>query len=122
MQPSPRDPSDLAELASTIRQWGRELGFADVRIADVDLSHAEAGLQAWLDAGRHGEMDYMASHGMKRARPAELVPGTVRVISARRDYLPAATPEDWRERETARLDDPNAAVVSMYARGRDYHK
>ena len=113
---------DLTELAQSIKRWGLALGFADVRIADVDLSHAEAGLQAWLDAGRHGEMDYMASHGMKRARPAELVPGTVRVICARMDYLPADTPEDWRERETARLGDPRAAVVSIYARGRDYHK
>ncbi len=115
-------PPDLSELALTIKRWGAELGFADVRIADVDLSHAEAGLQAWLDAGRHGEMDYMASHGMKRARPAELVPGTVRVITARMDYLPQTTPDNWRERETARLADPHAAVVSIYARGRDYHK
>jgi len=122
MQPASRDPSDLADLAQSIKQWGRALGFADVRIADVDLSHAEAGLQAWLDAGRHGEMDYMASHGMKRARPAELVPGTVRVISARMDYLPTNTPDDWREREQARLADPHAAVISIYARGRDYHK
>jgi epoxyqueuosine reductase len=113
---------DLPALALAIKRWGRELGFADVRIADIDLTHAEAGLQAWLDAGRHGEMDYMASHGMKRARPAELVPGTVRVICARMDYLPASTPDDWRERETARLDEPGAAVVSIYARGRDYHK
>ena len=119
MQPS---ESDLTELAHTIKQWGRELGFAEVRIADVDLRHAEAGLQAWLDAGCHGEMDYMASHGMKRARPAELVPGTVRAICVRMDYLPAATPGDWRERETARLAEPQAAVVSLYARGRDYHK
>lgn len=115
-------PSDLSELARTIKQWGVELGFAEVRIADVDLAHAEAGLQAWLDAGRHGEMDYMASHGMKRARPAELVPGTVRVIMARMDYLPADTPPDWRAREAARLADPHAAVISVYARGRDYHK
>ena len=114
--------ADLAELARTIKSWGRELGFADVRIADIDLADAEQGLQDWLDAGRHGEMDYMASHGVKRARPAELVPGTVRVISARMDYLPAATPPDWRERETARLLDPSAAVISVYARGRDYHK
>ncbi|MDQ1829609.1 tRNA epoxyqueuosine(34) reductase QueG [Massilia scottii] len=113
---------DLSALAHSIKRWGTELGFADVRISDADLSHAEAGLQAWLDAGRHGEMDYMASHGMKRARPAELVPGTVRVISARMDYLPAATPADWREREAARLRDPGAAVISIYARGRDYHK
>ena len=115
-------PPDLPALAQTIKRWGAELGFADVRIADVDLAHAEAGLQAWLDAGRHGEMDYMASHGMKRARPAELVPGTVRVICARMDYLPASTPPNWREAETARLAEPGAAVVSIYARGRDYHK
>ncbi|MGZ3184040.1 MAG: tRNA epoxyqueuosine(34) reductase QueG [Telluria sp.] len=113
---------DLAALAGAIKAWGRELGFADVRIADADLAHAEAGLQAWLDQGHHGEMDYMATHGMKRARPAELVPGTVRVITARMDYLPPATPPDWREREAARLADPSAAVVSVYARGRDYHK
>jgi epoxyqueuosine reductase len=113
---------DLSELAQRIKLWGRELGFADVRISDVDLRDAEAGLQAWLDAGRHGEMEYMASHGMKRARPAELVPGTVRAICARMDYLPAQTVPDWRARETARLADPQAAVVSLYARGRDYHK
>ena len=115
-------PPDLHALAQTIKRWGAELGFAEVRIADVDIAHAEAGLQAWLDAGRHGEMDYMASHGMKRARPSELVPGTVRVISARMDYLPASTPDNWREREAARLAEPGAAVVSLYARGRDYHK
>ena len=113
---------DPADLAQAIKAWGAELGFADVRIADIDLADQEAGLQAWLDAGHHGEMDYMASHGMKRARPAELVPGTVRVISARMDYLPAATPDDWRVRERLRQDDPQAAVVSVYARGRDYHK
>lgn len=113
---------DLPDLARAIKAWGRELGFADVRIADIDLTHAEAGLQAWLDAGNHGEMDYMASHGMKRARPAELVPGTVRVISARMDYLPQGTTLEWRAREHARQEDPTAAVVSVYARGRDYHK
>src|SRR6187551_490598 len=114
--------TDLVALADTIKAWGRELGFADLRIADVDLSHREAGFQAWLDKGHHGEMDYMASHGMKRARPAELVPGTVRVISARMDYLPQGTQPDWRARENARQADPHAAVVSVYARGRDYHK
>jgi len=115
-------PSQLAELADAIKAWGKELGFAEVRIADIDLSAAEAGLQAWLDAGMHGEMDYMASHGLKRARPAELVPGTVRVITARMNYLPQSLDEDWRERERARLADPSAAVISVYARGRDYHK
>ncbi len=113
---------DLPELARAIKAWGAELGFADVRIADVDLAHAEQGLQDWLAAGSHGDMDYMASHGMKRARPAELVPGTVRAIVARMDYLPAATDPGWREREWARQADPRAAVVSVYARGRDYHK
>ncbi|MDB5791865.1 MAG: fdx [Massilia sp.] len=112
---------DLHELTRAIKAWGAELGFADLRIADVDLAHAEQGLAAWLAAGHHGEMDYMASHGMKRARPAELVPGTVRAIVARMDYLPLKS-DDWRTRELARQLDPGAAVVSMYARGRDYHK
>ena len=87
---------DLPALALSIKQWSAELGFADLRITDIDLAHVEPGLQAWLDEGHHGEMDYMASHGMKRARPDELVPGTVRVISVRMDYLPAGTPDDWR--------------------------
>ena len=114
--------TDLLALSATIKAWGRELGFAELRIADAELQHAEAGLQAWLDAGHHGEMDYMAAHGMKRARPAELVPGTLRVIAARMDYLPQSTGPDWREHEAARLQDGNAAVISVYARGRDYHK
>lgn len=113
---------DLPALALTIKAWGSELGFADIRIADIDLSHAEAGLQAWLDAGYHGEMDYMAAHGRKRARPAELVPGTVRIIMARMNYLPRNSGGDWREREEQCMADPSAAVVSLYARGRDYHK
>ena len=116
------DPASLIALVRSIKQWGRELGFAEVRIADVDLSHMEAPLQAWLDAGYHGEMEYMASHGMKRARPAELVPGTVRAISARMNYLPPALGPDWRAQEAARDADPSAAVISVYARGRDYHK
>ncbi len=117
--------TDLADLAAAIKTWGRELGFAEVRIADVDLSHREAGFQAWLDKGYHGEMDYMASHGLKRARPAELVPGTVRVVSVRMPYLPPpSAPEqaDWRAHEETRSADPGAAQVSIYARGRDYHK
>ncbi|MBC7503263.1 MAG: tRNA epoxyqueuosine(34) reductase QueG [Herminiimonas sp.] len=114
--------TDLAEIVVSIKAWGRELGFAEIGIADVDLSAAEAGLQAWLDAGLHGDMAYMAAHGMKRARPAELVPGAVRVITARMDYLPVATSAAWRENEDARIGDPAAASVSVYARGRDYHK
>ncbi|MDB5992774.1 MAG: epoxyqueuosine reductase [Herbaspirillum sp.] len=116
------DADRMFALAQTIKAWGRELGFADIRITDVDLSHREAGFAAWLAKGYHGEMDYMAAHGMKRARPAELVPGTVSVIAARMSYLPQAGLPDWRERETARMQDADAAVVSVYARGRDYHK
>jgi epoxyqueuosine reductase len=113
---------DLPALAVAIKAWGRELGFAELRIADVDLSHAEADLHTWLDAGYHGEMDYMAAHGTKRTRPAELVPGTLRVIAARMDYLPQTAGADWRAQEERRINDPSAAVISVYARGRDYHK
>jgi len=88
----------------------------------VDLAAAEAGLQDWLSAGFHGDMAYMAAHGLKRARPAELVPGTVRVITARLDYLPQNAGADWAGAEWRRLAEPGSAVVSIYARGRDYHK
>ncbi len=77
---------------------------------------------AWLERGFHGDMAYMAAHGLKRARPAELVPGTVSVITARMDYLPRATGEGWQAQELARLQRPGEAIVSIYARGRDYHK
>jgi len=120
--PIHRPPPDHASLVRSIRAWGAELGFDAIRIADVDLRHAEAGLLAWLQAGYHGDMDYMANHGTRRARPAELVPGTVRAIVARMPYLPAEGPGDWRRHELARLDDPGTAVISLYARGRDYHK
>ncbi|MBP6612791.1 MAG: tRNA epoxyqueuosine(34) reductase QueG [Aquabacterium sp.] len=106
-----------------LRQWATTLGFSQIGVASVDLSSAEPGLLAWLARGFHGEMHYMASHGLKRARPAELVPGTVRVITARMDYLPASVAaEGWQAVEWARLQRPDAAAVSMYARGRDYHK
>jgi len=102
--------------------WALELGFSQIGVADVDLGDAEAGLRAWLEAGFHGSMGYMAAHGMKRARPAELVPGTVRVITARMDYLPATRGSAWQAEESARLGRPGEAVISVYARGRDYHK
>src|ERR1700761_339299 len=86
------DEAALAALATRIKTWGRELGFCEVGISDTNLADAEAGLAAWLHAGWHGEMDYMAKHGMKRARPAELVAGTLRVITARMAYLPAQLP------------------------------
>jgi len=148
----------LVECARQIQVWGRELGFSAVGISTVDTRHPvaaeaqaklEARFDAWLAAGYHGEMDYMAKHGSKRTRPAELVPGTLRVISVRLDYLPAEVftatapaaatttasametgttaeiaqhPGDWRSAESSRLSEPGSAVVSVYARGRDYHK
>ena len=105
-----------------VRNWARALGFSQVGVAGVDLSSAEPGLMQWLAAGFHGGMGYMAAHGLKRARPAELVPGTVSVITARMDYLPRATPEGWQAIELRRLERPREGVVSLYARGRDYHK
>lgn len=110
------------------------MGFSQIAVADVDLRTAEAGLLAWLQAGFAGEMHYMAEHGLKRMRPAELVPGTVRVITARMDYRsrsplnavadPAGSSDEppWQTIEWQRLEQPQRATVSMYARGRDYHK
>lgn len=108
---------DYAKLAATIKTWGRELGFQQVGIADVELSADERHLLDWLAQGQHGEMDYMARHGTKRSRPAELEPGTLRVISVRMDYGTADPGAAW-----ATLDDPERAYVARYALGRDYHK
>lgn len=109
-------------MAHQLEGWAHTLGFSQIGVADVDLSQAEQGLLDWLAAGFHGEMGYMQTHGLKRARPAELVPGTVRVITARMDYLPRGAGPGWVEREWQRLGQPGEAVVSIYARGRDYHK
>ena len=113
---------DLAQLARDIKAWGRELGFAAVGICDVDTSAATPRLEAWLAEGRHGEMAYMARHAHLRADPAQLLPRAARVISARLDYRPRADDAQWVEREWRRSGDGDAAVVSVYARGRDYHK
>jgi epoxyqueuosine reductase len=117
-----RSGIDAAQLMVQVQAWGRELGFSQIGVAGIDLSDAEPGLCAWLAAGCHGGMDYMARHGMKRARPAELVPGTLSVITARLDYLPRNTPDGWQDHELQRLERPGEANVSVYARGRDYHK
>jgi epoxyqueuosine reductase len=105
------------------------LGFSQIGVSDVDLSSAEPGFLAWLEAGFAGTMGYMAEHGLKRLRPAELVPGTVRVVTARMDYRPdqgdeegADAQADWRRIEWDRLARGEQATVSVYARGRDYHK
>ena len=103
--------------------WARELGFSQIGVAEVDLGEgAEAGLRAWLEAGFHGSMGYMAAHGMKRARPVELHPGTLRIVTVRMDYVPGSRGADWLGQEQARLERSGEAVISMYARGRDYHK
>ena len=112
-------------MLAQLRERAKALGFSQIGVADVDLSHAEAGLLQWLHNGFNGSMAYMAAHGLKRARPAELVPGTVRVVTARMDYLPHDTrdvADGWQSIEWRRLADPHAAAVSLYARGRDYHK
>ena len=105
-----------------VRAFAQDLGFSAVGVAGVDLSSAEPGLLAWLSNGFHGGMDYMAAHGLRRARPAELVPGTVSVLTARMDYLPRGTPDGWQAVEFERLERPAEGTVSLYARGRDYHK
>lgn len=104
------------QLARDIKRWGRELGFQQVGITDTDLAQQERALQAWLKKGYQGNMQWLAEHGNKRTRPAELVPGTLRVISARMDYLPGDT------RQIKVLKQPHSAYVSRYALGRDYHK
>jgi len=100
-----------------IKLWGAELGFQAVGIADVDLSAAGGRLAEWLGMGWHGEMDYMARHAALRSQPADLVPGTVRVLSCRMDYL-ADDPGPVEEE----LADGSQAYIARYARGRDYHK
>src|SRR4051812_31809463 len=115
-------PLDGATLVEQLRAWGRAIGFSQIGVAGIDLHSVEPGLAAWLDNGFHGEMDYMAVHGMKRARPAELVAGTLSVITARLDYLPGSTEPGWQAIEWDRIADARAATVSLYARGRDYHK
>ncbi|MCZ6880756.1 MAG: tRNA epoxyqueuosine(34) reductase QueG, partial [Gammaproteobacteria bacterium] len=88
-------PDNLAGLADQIRRWGDELGFQQVGFGSIDLDEDERHLEQWLAAGRHGTMDYMVRHGKMRSRPAELLPGTLSVISARMDYLPDAA-DAWQ--------------------------
>ncbi len=107
----------LQTLANNIKQWGAELGFNQIGITDTDLSQVEKSHQDWLAKGFHGEMDYMAKHGDKRTRPHELVPNTIRVISARLDYLPPNAVDSKQI-----MSNSSKAFISRYALGRDYHK
>lgn len=108
------DPSNLSKH---IKSWGRELGFQSIGISDTELSDAEQHLFNWLQLGYHGDMDWMGKHGVRRSRPAELQPGTLRVISARMDYWP----DNAQDAEHV-LNSPQLAYISRYALGRDYHK
>jgi epoxyqueuosine reductase len=107
----------LDRLAAEIKDWGRELGFQQIGVSDTQLAAHEQRLESWLADNFHGSMGYMARHGRRRSHPAELVPGTIRVISARMDYLSAAARPAGEL-----LDEPEQALISRYALGRDYHK
>ena len=108
---------DPETLAAQIKRWGEELGFQQVGIAEITLAQDENHLEGWLARGWHGDMHYMGRHGKRRSQPAALVPGTVRVISARMDYLPAGVRDAWSV-----LRDHTLGYISRYALGRDYHK
>lgn len=110
-------PDALQTLARQVKDRGLALGFQAVGISTTQLDQAETHLLDWLAAGRHGDMDYMARHGTRRSRPESLEPGTIRVISARMDYLPPAATDPWQV-----LRDPARGYISRYALGRDYHK
>jgi epoxyqueuosine reductase len=111
------DHATLQTLANNIKAWGAELGFQQIGISDVNLQQDEQHLHEWLAKQYHGQMDYMEKHGRKRSHPDELIPGTLRVISARMDYWPGTA----RAAKQA-LQDGQAGYVSRYALGRDYHK
>ena len=115
-------PLDATALWSELQKAAQELGFSQIGVTGVNLSEAEPGLEAWLAAGFHGSMNYMASHGLKRARPSELVPGTVSVITVRMDYLPGNVQDLSADSAWQSLGQAQQGVVSVYARGRDYHK
>lgn len=113
----PENKIDYDKLAVDIKNWGQTLGFQQVGITDTDLKKDEQYLLKWLAQDMHGQMHYMQRHGSKRTRPADLVPGTIRIVSVRMDYMPDAdvAPETI-------INDPHKAYVSRYATGGDYHK
>lgn len=112
-----RSDPDFERLLQDIRDWGKELGFQQLGISDIDLGEYETRLLEWLANGFHGDMGYMERHGTLRSRPSELHAGTTRVISVRMDYLPQTSSD-----VEALLEQPSKAVISRYALGRDYHK
>ena len=117
MHNPPKIHTELYQLKSQIKQWGKELGFADVGVSSVDLSAYEADYFNWVGENYHGEMDYMVKHGTKRTRPNELEPGTQSIISVRINYF-----DDSAESAISQLQSSNQAYISRYALNKDYHK
>ncbi|WP_051360318.1 tRNA epoxyqueuosine(34) reductase QueG [Candidatus Symbiobacter mobilis] len=115
-------PLQRSALVSNLKGWGRELGFSRTGVAGVDLSGARQGLSAWLAAGFHGDMAYMARHGLARCEPQTLLPGARSVVLARMDYLDVNATPGWPEAARERLRQPLQASIALYALGRDYHK
>ncbi len=120
------ESAEWIQNTTWLKREALALGFSDIKVADTDLSVAEPRLREWLDAGCHGDMNYMSERAHLRTNLQELHPGTVRVLMVRMDYLPDTAVNrqsvDWREKEIKRWDQPEEAVVAIYARGRDYHK
>ncbi len=116
---------DYQDLLRWIKNQAQELGFAELRVTDLDVSEALPYLQEWLEKGHHGDMNYMSQHAYLRADPQKILPQALRVISLRMNYLPQdrfLEAMDWRQAEWERIHQPESAVISVYARGRDYHK
>ena len=110
-------PLERAELLNDLTGWAEDFGFQQLGVSDIDLAEAELALSDWLAEHFHGEMSYMARHGVKRTQPDVLIPGTVRVITVRMDYWPEQSAEPWTV-----LEDDQQGFISRYALGRDYHK
>ena len=127
---TPLDPSNLSanwiNQIDWLRDEARTLGFGDIRVSDTDMSQAKPKLREWLDAGRHGDMNYMSQHEHLRGQPALLHEGTIRVLTVRMDYLPDTSDMrsavDWRQLELKKDQQAANAAIALYARGRDYHK
>ena len=108
---------DYPALTARIRLLAREAGFQRCGIAGIELDDDEQHLRDWLANGLYGSMEWMARHGEKRSRPAELIPGTLRVISVGLDYGRNDDDSAWDT-----IADGERAYVARYALGRDYHK
>ncbi len=119
------ETSNHQELSHWIKTQAELLGFSDMRVTDLDVSQALPYLRDWLEKGHHGDMDYMIEHEHLRAHPENILPQAIRILTFRMNYLPLKrfqAGQDWRKEEWSKIHDPKSAVISVYARGRDYHK